>query len=195
MFNISDIMGMDIYFFLNCFFVYSFLGWVFECIVISIQDKTLVNRGFVHGPFCTIYGMGALGVYFLFRPISNHKVLLFFCGCVIATLFEYLVAKLMLKLFGELWWNYDNKKFNYKGILCLESTLCWGLMTTLTFVLFQPMIENFVDIYFASFGKIIAIVVLLIYTADFATSFKKAYGAKHHTDIEKEQVTEGYIIK
>ena len=66
-------VGMDIFYFINCFFVYSFLGWIFECIVISYEEKAPVNRGFIRGPFCTIYGVGALGTYFLFLPISHNK--------------------------------------------------------------------------------------------------------------------------
>ena len=135
-------VGMDIFYFINCFFVYSFLGWIFECIVISYEEKTPVNRGFIRGPFCTIYGVGALGTYFLFLPISHNKMLLFFLGAILATTFEFLVAKLMVRLFGEFWWDYNNKPFNYKGVICLESTICWGVMTMLLFVLFQPLVEE-----------------------------------------------------
>ena len=80
-------VGMDIFYFINCFFVYSFLGWIFECIVISYEEKAPVNRGFIRGPFCTIYGVGALGTYFLFLPISHNKMLLFFLGAILATTF------------------------------------------------------------------------------------------------------------
>ena len=67
-------------------------------------------------------------------------MLLFFLGAILATTFEFLVAKLMVRLFGEFWWDYNNKPFNYKGVICLESTICWGVMTMLLFVLLQPLV-------------------------------------------------------
>ena len=145
-------VGMDIFYFINCFFVYSFLGWIFECIVISYEEKAPVNRGFIRGPFCTIYGVGAL------------------------------VAKLMVRLFGEFWWDYNNKPFNYKGVICLESTICWGVMTMLLFVLFQPLVERIVNTYYFNFGKPVAIIILLVYALDFSTSFYKAYEAKEQKE-------------
>lgn len=69
----------------------------------------------------------------LLRPFSGNYVLLYLVGAVLATLFEYLTARLMLRLFGTFWWDYTNKPFNYKGILCLESTLGWGLIALLLF--------------------------------------------------------------
>lgn len=171
-------LGMDIFYFLNCFFVYSFLGWIFECIVISYQEKSPVNRGFIRGPFCTIYGAGALGAYYLFLPIANNKLLLFILGAILATTFEFLVAKLMVRLFGEFWWDYNNKPFNYKGVVCLESTICWGVMSMLLFVLFQPLVEKIVNTYYFNFGKPAALIILVVYAIDFSTSFYKAYEAK-----------------
>ncbi|HAG05099.1 MAG TPA: hypothetical protein DCG28_06605 [Lachnospiraceae bacterium] len=188
----SSVFGMDIYFFLNCFFIYSFLGWIFESIVISYEEKKPVNRGFTRGPFCVIYGVGALGSYFLFKPFADHKILLFIVGSIIATIFEYFVAKLMIRLFGGVWWNYDNKKFNYKGILCLQSSICWGVMVLLTFVFFQPTIESYVNIYYENLGQSLGLLVLFIYIVDFATSFKKAYSDKDsvHTSADFKSISD-----
>lgn len=111
---------------INAFFLYSFLGWVMECIVIRREKGRWENRGFAHLPFCIIYGFGAMLGFALLRPFSGNYVLLYLVGAVLATLFEYLTARLMLRLFGTFWWDYTNKPFNYKGILCLESTLGWG---------------------------------------------------------------------
>ena len=75
------------------------------------------------GPFCPIYGVGAVVGYLVLHPFANNLVALYFVGAVLATVFEYLVAKLMLRLFGEVWWDYHDKPCNYKGIVCLESTI------------------------------------------------------------------------
>lgn len=175
-----NITGMDIYYFLNCFFVYSFLGWIFECVVMSITEKKPVNRGFIKGPLCTIYGFGALSVYFIFKPIAENKLLIFLTGAVTATMFEIFVALLMTKLFGYFWWNYNNKKFNYKGVICLESSLCWGLMSMLTFIVFQPLVQSVVNTYYYRYGKISAVAMLAYYCLDFSTSFYKAYEEKEY---------------
>lgn len=118
---------------INAFFLYSFLGWVMECIVIRREKGRWENRGFAHLPFCIIYGFGAMLGFALLRPFSGNYVLLYLVGAVLATLFEYLTARLMLRLFGTFWWDYTNKPFNYKGILCLESTLGWGFIALLLF--------------------------------------------------------------
>lgn len=170
-----NITGMDIFYFINCFFVYSFLGWIFECIVMSFTEKKPVNRGFIRGPLCTVYGVGALGAYFLFRPFADNKIMLFIIGAFAATVLEIAVALLMTKIFGYFWWNYNNKKFNFKGVICLESTICWGLMATMTFIVFQPFVEYIVDIYYNFCGKAAALVMLVYYCIDFYSSFHKAY--------------------
>ncbi len=170
--------GMNFLYFLNCFIIYSFLGWIFECIVMSITEKKPVNRGFVRGPLCPIYGAGALGVYFLFRPFSDNLLLVFVIGSVIATLLEVAVALMQTKLFGYFWWNYNNKKFNYKGVICLESSICWGLMSMLTFIIFQPTVERIVDMYYPICGNSVALIVLVYYCFDFHASFRKAFEEK-----------------
>lgn len=163
------------FFLLNCFFIYSFMGWIFECIVISIENRKPVNRGFIRGPLCTVYGFGALSVYYFLQPVSDSFGALFICGAVFATIIELLTAKAMTKLFGDFWWDYSNKPFNYKGVICLESTVCWGLMSVATFVFIHPFVENVVSIYYQYCGKLIAVLALALYCIDFSTSFFKAH--------------------
>lgn len=175
-----NMTGMNFLYFLNCFFIYSFLGWGFECIVMSITERKPVNRGFVRGPLCPIYGAGALGVYILFRPFSDNMVLIFIIGALIATLLEIAVALLQTKVFGYFWWNYNNKRFNYKGVICLESTICWGIMSMLTFVLFQPTVEYIVNMYYPVCGSFAALIILVGYCIDFSSSFHKAFEEKEY---------------
>ena len=100
------------------FFIYSFLG-------------------FAKLPFCVIYGFGTLIAFNIFKPIEHNYIALYIFGCICATAFEYLTAQVMLKLFGEVWWNYDHLKFNYKGIICLQSTLAWGFVAVFIFGFFE----------------------------------------------------------
>ena len=111
---------------IECFVFYSMLGWAVESLYMSICNRKLTNRGFGVGPFCPIYGFGAVFGYFLLRPLASHPVLLYLTAAVSATAFEYLVAILMQKVLHQVWWDYNEKPFNYKGLICLESTLRLG---------------------------------------------------------------------
>ncbi len=111
----------------NGFWFMEFWDGFVESVYMSICNRKLTNRGFTHGPICPIYGFGALTVYFLLRPFAGNLVLLYIMGCIVPTLLEYLTAQVMLFIFGEVWW-YNEKPFNYKGILCLESTIAWAFI-------------------------------------------------------------------
>lgn len=125
MWNLT-INGTDLYHILNWFFIYSFLGWVWETFYVSTKHGEFVNRGFVSGPFCTIYGFGAISVYLILKPIENHVLLLFLGGIVVATVLEYITAVLMESIFHTSWWDYSDQKFNFQGRICLGVSLGWG---------------------------------------------------------------------
>ncbi|MEG2054151.1 MAG: putative ABC transporter permease [Oscillospiraceae bacterium] len=171
----------------NTFFLFSFLGWVMECIVISIQDKHFtLNRGFVHGPFCIIYGFGSMLGYLIMKPFSFNYVLLFCIGAVLATAFEFLTAKLMLKFLGNLWWDYSKKPFNYKGILCLESTLFWGVVSVSLFAFLYDGVCSLATKIPPFLATKIAFLLVAYYAVDFAVSIYHSLCAKS----EEEQQTE-----
>lgn len=162
------------YMIINAFFLYSFLGWVMECIVIRREKGVWENRGFVHSPFCIIYGFGAILGYALLRPFSHNLVLLYVVGALMATLFEYLTARLMLRLFGNLWWDYSNKPFNYRGILCLESTLGWGLISLLLFAFLHKLVFGAVALLPPYACVCLAYLLPAGYLIDFAISMHNA---------------------
>ena len=91
------INGVDFYHIANWFYIYSFLGWLWETCYVSVRKGKLINRGFINGPLCTIYGCGALAVYLILLPISDNLLLLFVGGVVVATALEYVTAVLMEK--------------------------------------------------------------------------------------------------
>ncbi|MBA4701631.1 MAG: putative ABC transporter permease [Ruminococcus sp.] len=165
------ILGNDLYHVVLWFLTYSVLGWIVESIYMSICNRKLTNRGFSKSPLCPIYGVGALTVYFLLSPYSHNRVLLFFLGAILATAIEWITARIMERLFGEIWWNYTDKPFNYKGILCLESTLAWGLYTLILFGVLHGFVERIVNAIPFRIGRIAGAVLILIYTVDFARTF------------------------
>lgn len=161
------------------FFLFSFLGWIMECIVITFQNRKLTNRGFVHGPFCIIYGFGSLIGYQLLSPLTDHLITLFIVGALSATAFEYLTARVMLRLFGDFWWDYSEKPFNYKGILCLESTLAWGAIAILLCLYLNSAVFNLVTRISYTSAFIAAVILTTTYIADFIYSFYQAMKEKH----------------
>ena len=153
------------------FFIYSFCGWAMECVVIRIQLKRWENRGFAKMPFCVIYGFGVFIAYHIFGPIQHNYIALYFVGCVCATAFEFFTAKLMLKLFGTVWWNYEHLPFNYKGILCLESTLGWGLLALFIFGVFNRYVETAVKLLDVRVAGIAGGLLAAAYLFDFGFQF------------------------
>lgn len=159
---------------INCFFIYSFMGWILEVIVTVIEDKKIENRGFVHGPICTVYGAGAILISLALGRFENNVSLLFMASMAFATFFEFITAKLMCLFFGTFWWNYSAKPFNYKGIICLQSTIGWGILTIIYFKLIKPSVEGFVLGFPFVPRKQFALIILTLYIIDFIYSFYKA---------------------
>lgn len=110
------IAGTDLYHILNWFFIYSFAGWLWESAFVSVKEKKLVNRGFVTGPVCTIYGFGAVIVYLILKPVSDNIFLLYLGGVIVPTILEYVTAVLMETIFHTSWWDYSKNKFNFQGL-------------------------------------------------------------------------------
>lgn len=164
------ILGVDVYHLLNWFFLYSFFGWLFESTYVSIKSRKLVNRGYVTGPFCTIYGVGALSVYLILRPVQENFFLLYFGGVLVATLIEYITAVIMEKLFHTTWWDYSGKRFQFQGRICLGSSVAWGFFTVLLFVVLQPFVEWLCGLYPPLAGKVGVSVVLVLYGVDFVAA-------------------------
>lgn len=140
------IFGTDIYHVMFWFMCYCVMGWFVESVYMSICNRKLTNRGFMYGPFCPIYGFGALIVYFILRPFSDKLILTYFLGSLVATVFEYATGVLMQVVFGKVWWDYKDKPFNYRGILCLESTIAWGFYTVFLFAFLQKGVVWFTDL-------------------------------------------------
>lgn len=174
MWNIQ-ILDTDIYHLVAAFVLYSMLGWLVESIYMSFCERKLTNRGFAKSPFCPIYGFGAVCGYYALRPLNFNPVLLYFTGAIVATVFEFLVGQLMLKLFGELWWDYNEKPFNYKGILCLESTVAWGFYALGIVYWLHGKVFWLIDRIAVKAGIIVICVILGIVFVDYVFQLRKAF--------------------
>lgn len=110
------------------FFLYCVLGWCFETTVVSVKQRHFVNRGFLRGPMLPIYGFGAVLLLHVSLPLYDRPAALFFASMVAATIFEYIVGVVMEKLFKVKYWDYSEHRFQFRGYICLQSSLCWGFL-------------------------------------------------------------------
>ena len=124
------------------FIIYSFLGWVIESIVRSIAERKIINTGFLHGPFCPIYGVGAIILYQFLSRFSNNLILLFFISVIVLTLWEYIVGVMLEKMFNTKYWGYSDHKFNFQGRICLVNSICWGVLGIVFIKYIHPFIES-----------------------------------------------------
>ena len=134
---------MDLYINLLTYFIlYSFLGWCIESIFKTICEKQLVNSGFLYGPFCPIYGCGAIIMYLFLDDIKSKPVIIFCIGFVILSLWEYIVGIVLEKIFHRKYWDYSNNKFNLQGRVCLLNSFFWGVLSVIFIDLIHPFING-----------------------------------------------------
>lgn len=139
-----NIGNTDFFHIFFMFIIYSFIGWLMETILVSTQSKEFVNRGFMNGPFCPIYGTGALTVYLFLTPIKSNIILVIVFGGIFATIIEYVTSAIMEKIFNAKWWDYSDKKFNLNGRICLSISICWGFLSAFMLYVLQPVLFNFI---------------------------------------------------
>lgn len=164
------------------FYLYCFLGWCFESAYVSFKEKRWVNRGFMKGPFLPIYGFGAVTVLLAALPVSNYPVAVFFIGALAATALEYVTGMCMEALFKVRYWDYSAQRFQFRGHICLSSSITWGFFSlTMIYGFHRPIayvmlrIPDNVLLYLTFF-------MTMVLAADFATSFKTAMDIRHILD-------------
>lgn len=182
------IFGIDGYEVVMWFLTYSMMGWLVESIYMSFCNHKITNRGFAKGPFCPIYGFGALTVIFVLRPYSDNSILLFFLGSFLATTLEFLTALVMKHIFGEIWWDYHEKPFNYRGIICLESSIAWGFYTLFLFMFLQNIVAAFVAMIPVRAGRVIGNLILIGYIMDFSATIYRQKKENLQESMDEEQI-------
>lgn len=159
---------VEIYHMVNSFFAFSFLGYLLECAVLTCEYRQpVVDRGFGHGPFCIIYGFGALGACRLLGRFSGNLTMLFFSSMVMATMMELVTAAVMIRLFGAFWWDYSRKRYNYRGIICLQSSIAWGFLGIFFFSFLDGAVDHMVSRIPGMVAPKLAVVLASVYFLDF----------------------------
>ena len=169
--------GMTIYHIFWYYIIYSLIGWMIEVIFLAVTQGKIVNRGFLNGPLCPVYGSGVLMVLIVLYLVdsilgiktsvdASHPMILFAIGIVFASLIEFMAGFILDKLFHARWWDYSDRKFNINGYICLEFSIVWGLAIAFVLRVIQPGIENIVDMIPHILGIIFLVIIYLIFVAD-----------------------------
>lgn len=157
------------------FFFYSAVGWLGESIYCSVGARRPVNRGFLTGPMCPIYGTGTLVLSVCLYPFREHLVFVFFAGVVLCDIVEYITSYLMEKLFHARWWDYSNEFMNLHGRICLKHSIYWGAASVGFVWLIHPYIEKlFLEHLDERLLLPLSAVILSVFTIDVINSVRKA---------------------
>lgn len=127
------------------FIIYSFLGWCLESIYKTIIFKKPTNSGFLYGPFCPMYGIGAVLMIELGK-LSNNPIIIFIMSFILFSVWEYVVAIILEKCFKTKYWDYSDLKFNLQGRVCLKNSIYWGILGVLLIFVIQPAISNLTNL-------------------------------------------------
>lgn len=127
---------------LTYFIIYSFFGWIMESTVRTVSEKKIINTGFLKGPFCPIYGIGAIIMLLFLERFQDKPILLFFIAITLLTIWEYIVGVLLEKMFHTKYWDYSKHKFNLQGRVCLTNSICWGILGVVFVKYIHPFIEE-----------------------------------------------------
>lgn len=180
-------MIMDLSYYFILYIIYSMIGWCIEVIDTLIESKKFVNRGFMIGPYCPIYGKGALLVILLLKNYLDQPLVLFIISMVICSIVEYFGSLILEKLFNTRWWDYTHKKFNINGRICLENIIPFGLGCLAVVYIIQPLLSHYILLIPTHVRNIIAIILLILYFIDFLISFKIIWKFKSlSTQIRKD---------
>ncbi|MFT3985238.1 MAG: hypothetical protein QM697_15130 [Lachnospiraceae bacterium] len=156
------------------FYIYCFIGWVWETGYVSVKEHKWVNRGFMHGPFLPIYGSGAIVILFTTLPVKDHLVLVYMLGLLSATVLEYCTGACMEKLFKVRYWDYSDQPLNLNGHICFFVSLAWGVFSVILVRFWHVPIEGLVFSIPETATDIAAFALTIYVAVDFTQSFNEA---------------------
>ncbi len=140
------ILGISIWRILAYFIIYSVLGYVIETLFSIMTKGTWESRqSFLYGPFCSIYGLGAVIMIVFLQYFNKNNNTLFFGGFIIGSITEYVISFLGEKLFHVIWWDYSNMPLNLNGRICVFFSLFWGFLAIYLMSYANPRIDRLID--------------------------------------------------
>lgn len=182
-----------IYTYFLLFIIYSFFGWLIEIVFTFFKEKKLINRGFLIGPYCPIYGAGCLLLVWLLDKYKDNYLVLFVLIMFICSLVEYLTSFLMEKIFKLRWWDYSQMRFNINGRICLETMTPFSILGVLAIKYATPFFLNEINSFSTNTNLIISIILISIFIIDIIMSLIIVFKLKFVTKNTKKDST--YDIK
>ena len=168
----------EIYYYFLLFLIYSFIGWLIEVIGKLIEKHKFINRGFLIGPICPIYGHGCILMILTLSRYKDNPLTLFIYAIFICSLLEYFTSYFMEKIFKARWWDYSTKRFNLNGRICAETMIPFGILGTLVICVINPIFEYLLNLFNFETIKIAAIILFVIYLIDNIISLTIMFGFK-----------------
>ncbi len=159
---------------LSFFYFYCIFGWCFESTYVSVKDRHLTNRGFLRGPWLPLYGSGAILVLWLTLPFQETPALVYVVGAIGATVLEYVTGEAMVRLFKVRYWDYSSQKFQYRGHICLSSTIAWGFLSLLMVYAVHKPAEQFIFWMHEEVVSVLTFGITVCIVYDFSNAFRKA---------------------
>lgn len=170
------------------FIIYSNIGWLIEVVKTKFDDKKWVNRGFLIGPYCPIYGISAIVMVNYLTHYKGDIVTIFILALFICSVAEYITSYVMEKLFNTRWWDYTDKKFNLEGRICLKNCFYFGLLGVLLVYIVNPMFVRILNNINDGNLRIIGIIALVYFIFDYVLSFWLISKLKDNYNIDRKSV-------
>lgn len=155
------------------------MGWFMEVLCKLIQYRKFVNRGFLIGPYCPIYGWGSILVIVLLRPFQWHPFLLFIMAILVCSILEYATSYFMEKIFKARWWDYSQKKFHLNGRICLDTMVPFGLLSCLIVYFVHPFFLHIVEMIPSFWLSLLFYILLFLFVLDTILSFHFIYNIQN----------------
>lgn len=182
-----------VYNYILYFIIYSLVGWLLEVLLKYVDDKKFVNRGFLLGPICPIYGYGVLLIILLIGCNDNDLLSIFLKSIFICSILEYFTSFIMEKLFKARWWDYSQRRFNINGRICLETMLPFGMGATIILYSIHPKVIYLVNLIPYNIKSMISIIFLALYLIDNFISMRVMNKIKYQ--IKKEKADNTVAVK
>lgn len=157
---------LTVYKIVSYFVIYSFFGWCLEVVYQAVEHGKFINRGFLNGPYCPIYGFGVILVCFVLDPIKENIIVLYVGAVILTTALELLTGFLLEKIFNQKWWDYSRERFNMKGYICLKFSLLWGVACLIAVRLIHPLVEKYVTKLPQRFGIVALSIIMVGFVSD-----------------------------
>ena len=164
--GMEKIMPQNFYELVWIFIIYAFIGWCTEVSYAALDTGKFVNRGFLNGPYCPIYGCGVVIVVAILTPLKENLLILFAGSFLLTSVLEYITGYILEKVFHNKWWDYSDKPFNIKGYVCLKFSIYWGLACTFIMDIIHPIIYAAIRFIPFVLGVVLLSIIMCVFAAD-----------------------------